>query len=96
MSGAAINAVNLSEVVGKLAEAGMPESAIREALTELTLDVVPFDLEHACEAGMLRSSTRDVGLSLGDRACVSLTMRLGVTALTADRAWQDLWGGKVV
>ena len=96
LPGAAISAVNLSEVVGKLAEAGMPESAIRDALTELALDVVPFDLEHAYEAGMLRLSTRDVGLSLGDRACVSLAMRLGVTALTADRAWQDLWGGKVV
>ena len=42
LPGAAISAVNLSEVVGKLAEAGMPESAIRDALTELALDVVPF------------------------------------------------------
>ena len=96
LPGAATSAVNLSEVVGKLAEAGMPESANRDALTELALDIVSFDLEDAYEAGMLRPSTKDVALSLGDRACVSLAMRLGVTALTVDRAWQDLWGDKVV
>ena len=64
---AAISAVNLSEVVAKLADAGMPDEAIRDALRGLPLDVVPFDVEQAYDAGLLRSITRDVGLSLGDR-----------------------------
>jgi PIN domain nuclease of toxin-antitoxin system len=34
--------------------------------------------------------TRRMGLSLADRACLNLGMRLGVTALTCDRAWAGL------
>jgi len=44
---AAISAVNLSEVVGKLADSGMPELAIRAALGALGLDVHPFDEDQA-------------------------------------------------
>lgn len=87
---AVVSAVNLSEVVAKLAEAGMPEKAIRDALLALPLPVVPFDREQAYEAGMLRPSTRGMGLSLGDRGCLSLAKRLGVPALTADKSWERL------
>ncbi len=90
---AAVSAVNISEVVAKLAEAGMPRKAIRDALQGLPLDVVPFDQEQAYEAGLLRPSTRGIGLSLGDRACLSLALRLALPALTADRTWQQLAGG---
>ena len=87
---AAISAINLSEVVAKLAEAGMPEGAIRDALQGLHFDIVSFDREYAYEAGLLRPSTRGVGLSLGDRGCLSLAKRLGVPAMTADRTWERL------
>jgi PIN domain nuclease of toxin-antitoxin system len=90
LPGAAVSAVNLSEVVVKLAEAGMPEKAIREALQGLPLDVVPFDEEQAYEAGLLRPLTKGVGLSLGDRGCLGLALRLGLPVLTADRTWQQL------
>jgi PIN domain nuclease of toxin-antitoxin system len=33
------------------------------------------------------ASTRKLGLSLGDRACLALAKRLRVPAYTADRAW---------
>jgi PIN domain nuclease of toxin-antitoxin system len=85
-----INAVNLSEVVAKLSEAGMPEEAIRQALQALELEIVPFDEEQSYQAGLLRTSTQDRGISLGDRACLSLAKMLGAVALTADRAWQGL------
>ena len=87
---ATISTVNLSEVVAKLADAGMPDEAIREALQGLHLDADPFDLEQAYEAGLLRASTRDMGLSLGDRACLGLAQRLNLPALTADRTWHQL------
>ena len=93
---AAVSAVNISEVVAKLAEAGMPRKAIRDALQGLPLDVVPFDQEQAYEAGLLRPSTRGIGLSLGDRACLSLALRLALPALTADRTWQQLAVGAKV
>ena len=72
ISEAAISAVNLSEVVAKLAERGMPGSAITEALEELGLEIIPFDADQALAAGLLRTITRDRGFSLGDRACLAL------------------------
>jgi PIN domain nuclease of toxin-antitoxin system len=96
LSGAAVSALNLSEVVAKLSDAGMPEGAIREALQGLPLDIIPFELEQAYEAGFLRPSTKGVGLSLGDRGCLNLALRLGLPVLTADRTWQQLAVGAEV
>jgi PIN domain nuclease of toxin-antitoxin system len=87
---AVISAVNLAEVVGKLAEAGMPEEAIREALDGLELDVVAFDRGLAYRAGLLRPATRALGFSLGDRACLALAAHGERAALTADRTWEAL------
>ena len=90
ISDAAISAVNLSEVVAKLSDVGMPGEAIDGALRGLALEVVAFDETQAYEAGLLRPPTRDVGLSLGDRGCLSLAKRLGLPALTTDRRWEEL------
>lgn len=89
LPGALISSVNLSEVVAKLAELGMPEADIRTAMS-LGLDVVPFDATLAFVAGSLRPATRAAGLSLGDRACLSLAGTRSLPALTTDRAWEDL------
>ena len=71
LPGAVIGAVNLSEVVAKLAERGMLAHSIRAALEALDLDVHPFDPEMAFAAGELRRTTRRRGLSFGDRACLA-------------------------
>jgi ribonuclease VapC len=85
-----ISAVNLSEVIAKLCDAGMPEKAIHQALQPLGIEIVPFDEEQAYQAGLLRTSTQGLGISLGDRACLSLAKNLGIDALTADKAWTEL------
>ena len=72
LPGAAISAVNFSEVIAKLAEAGMQEVEIRRALAPLGLDVHAFTQEDAVAAGLLRPQTKALGLSLGDRACLAL------------------------
>lgn len=87
---AAIGAVNLSEVAAKLADAGMPEEAVREALEGLALEIRDFDRELAFQTGMLRPTTRSAGLSPADRACLALGRRLGLPVLTTDRAWKGL------
>lgn len=87
---AVIGSVNLAEVVGKLAERGMPEAEIRQALEGLALEVYPFDQEQAYTTGMLRPSTREYGVSLGDRACLAVAETLGLPAYTADRGWSKL------
>jgi len=88
--GAAISAVNFSEVVAKLSHAGMTEAAIHEALDSLGLEIVEFDIGLAYQTGFLRPLTRRAGLSLGDRACLALAQHLNLPALTTDRAWENL------
>jgi PIN domain nuclease of toxin-antitoxin system len=34
--------------------------------------------------------TRPAGLSLADRVCLALARRLGLRAMTADRAWRSV------
>ena len=88
MPSAAVSAVNLSEVVAKLAEEGVPEAPLRRALDGLGLDVHPFDTAAAWETGLLRPRTRALGLSLGDRACLALGRALRRPVLTADWVWK--------
>jgi len=88
--GAAISTVNLSEVAGKLAEAGMPGDVIRTVLGGIELEVHPFNLEAAYLVGALRVQTRELGLSLGDRACLALGIQLELPGLTTDRNWKSL------
>ena len=90
LKGTIISAVNLSEVVAKLAEAGMPEAEIRSALDPLGAEIVAFDASQAHQAGLLRPQTKAMGLSLGDRACLALAQKRGSPVLTMDRAWVRL------
>ncbi len=87
---AIISAVNLAEVVSRLSAVGMAEDDIRDTLALLGLAVVPFDEEQAYQTGTLYRAGRTYGLSLGDRACLALARATSATAVTADRAWQEL------
>jgi ribonuclease VapC len=88
--GAAISTVNLSEVVAKLSEAGMPQEAIHEALDPLGMTIVDFNNMFAYKAAWLRLVTKKAGLSFGDRACLALAQQLALPATTTDRVWESL------
>ena len=90
IANASISAVNLSEVLARLLEIGMPESEVESAVAQLDLRVVAFDEMHALDTARLRTATRHAGLSLGDRACLALGNRLGCPVVTGDRAWASL------
>lgn len=85
-----ISAVNLAEVVGKLSDVGLTEEQIGATLAGLGCEIAPFDAGAAIRTGLLRRVTYRQGLSLGDRACLSLGEREGAPVLTADRAWSQL------
>jgi ribonuclease VapC len=87
LDGAVISTVNLAEVVGFLARKGATEEAIRAVLTRVAIERADFDDQLALHAGLLEPLTRAAGLSLGDRACLALADRLGLPAITTDRAW---------
>jgi len=90
LSQSVIGAVNISEVVAKLQDRGIPDDEIDRHLAAIDLDVVPFDRAQAVSAGRLRRQTAALGLSLGDRCCLAVAEQLGAVAVTADRAWASL------
>jgi ribonuclease VapC len=96
LPGAVISAVNLSEVIAKLSESGMPEKVIRQVLEPLGLEIVSFETKQAYQAGFLMAKTKIAGLSLGDRACLSLGKMLDLVTLTADKTWATLSIGVAV
>ena len=81
---AVISSVNWAEVVQKSVAVGVVVEGMREDLEALGLEIAPFTPEDAEMAGRLWLQTRQAGLSLGDRACLSLGMRLDVPVLTSD------------
>jgi ribonuclease VapC len=85
--GAGISAVNLAEVVGKLKSKGKDPDRILRRLLAMGLEVLPFTLEEALEAGALDPLTRPLGLSLGDRACLAAGKVHRLPVLTTDRSW---------
>jgi PIN domain nuclease of toxin-antitoxin system len=87
---AAISTVNLTEVIAKLADLGMPEHEIRDAVAVLGIEEIHFDTAQAYLAGLLRPISRPLGLSLGDRACLALGEALRCRVLTADERWREL------
>jgi ribonuclease VapC len=85
-----ISAVNLSEVLAKLYEMGLPDPEANTAISLLGLRVAAFDEAQAGAAARLRRITRQAGLSLGDRACLALAKSSGCPVITADRAWTNV------
>jgi ribonuclease VapC len=87
---ARISSVNFAEVVQRLVDRGMDDGALIAVLGTLPCPVESLDQNGAFRTGVLRRTTRDQGLSLGDRACLELAERLALPAITADRAWAAL------
>ena len=85
-----ISAVNASEVITRYIDLGASEDDSRASLLAFGLEIHPFDESLAIATGLMRSATRDAGLSLGDRACLALAIREQSRVLTGDRAWATL------
>ena len=85
-----IGSVNLAEIATKLNEYGYSDDEIVLTIDEAGVEIIPFEQAQAIRTGTLRSATRSLGLSLGDRACLALAELTRTIALTADRAWLEL------
>lgn len=68
----------------------MEVEGLRLELQVLGLTVEPFSAADADTAALLWPQTRNLGLSLADRACLSLTLRLNLPVFTCELIWAEL------
>ena len=87
LSRSCMSAVNLAETLSKFVEYGKPLEEIARQVERLQVPVVPFDAAQAKILASLWTPTRMAGLSLGDRACLTLGLKTGYPVMTADKAW---------
>ena len=85
-----ISAVNWSEVLQKLSSAGSDAEKIDAYLNALGLRVVDFTEDDGRISASLWASSKSLGLSLADRACLATGLRLKTKIITADRVWKKL------
>jgi PIN domain nuclease of toxin-antitoxin system len=94
MMGGVIGAANWSEVLQKSRQHGVEATAVGMLLATFGLrvvDVSEADAERA--AGLWRAGS---GLSLADRLCLALGLRLAAHVATADSRWARLSDGPEV
>ena len=92
---AVMSAVNWAEVLSRLASAGadpyeVAQRVASEAALGDVLTVVALTGRDGPAIAGLRPTTRHLGLSLADRACLALAQRLELPVVTTDRAWAQL------
>ena len=85
-----ISAVNWSEVLQKLSSSGSEVEKIDAYLNALGLRVVDFTEDDGRISASLWASSKSLGLSLADRACLATGLRLKTKIITADRVWKKL------
>ena len=90
LPGSLLSAVNAAEILSRLYDRGMDSPGPQQMLVALGCEVVDFDSGLAEASAELRAATRSQGLSLGDRACLALSIREDAPVLTADRIWSRL------
>ena len=90
LSEAMISTVNLAEVIQKAMARSVEVKGLRQDLEAVGLSIIPFTATQAEGAAQLWQKTRSFGLSLGDRACLSLGLELALPVFTADQEWQRL------
>lgn len=91
LSKAVMSSVNVSEVYQYcLDKMDMTEEECKNMLKVASVEVYEFTEAQAMVAAKLVASTKKYGISIADRACLSLSIVTGFPVLTCDRIWQKL------
>lgn len=90
LEGALVSTVNWSEVIQKAIAHGVDVRGMRDDFLGLGATFVAFTTVQSELAAGLWRDTRALGLSLADRACLSLGLIHECPVMTADQAWTQL------
>lgn len=82
--GCAMSTVNYSEVLKKVVEAGGDLAVAESHLARQNIELFSFDEADSIKAAEIWPECKPLGLSLGDRACIALGLRLDLPLVTAD------------
>lgn len=90
LDGSSMSTVNLAEVLQKSMQHGVDTEGLEYDLRGLGMELYSFDVAHARATAELWERSPRAGISLGDRACLSLAAGLDAVAVTTDRRWSAL------
>ena len=87
---AVMSAVNIAETLTALQRVHITPQEAVVSVSDIIETIVPFDLEQAQYVAELQPHVQHKGLSLGDRACIALGLKLQAPIYTADKIWGQL------
>lgn len=95
LDGGALSAVGLAELLTKYLDRGIETDGVTRDLMALGVEVVPvtaIDAERQLELRRIDvvDSAGGPRLSIADRLCLAVALRLGLPVVTADRLWAEL------
>lgn len=94
IDGSYLPTANLAEVLSKHQDWGLGEAPVVAELRDLGCTFVPITVDDAQVQARVRATDQRARvrgrLSLADRLCLAVALRLELPALTADRAWAEL------
>jgi len=91
LANACMSVINVSETAAVLHNLiGFTIEEIESLVHKLIKSVIPFEISDAYQTAFLRKSTKNNGLSFGDRACLALAKQKNLPVITADKMWAQL------
>jgi ribonuclease VapC len=90
LEGALLGTVNLTEVHTRMISLGATAAHAWDRILNFHCEISPLTQTQARIAAELVTTTRPLGLSLGDRACLALAIERKAKVYTTDRAWKRL------
>ena len=85
-----MSTVNILEVATIMQMRGIDLNIAEAEIGRLLAASIPLETPLAFKAAKLVTSTKNYGLSLGDRVCLALAQEKKLPVLTADKIWQKL------
>ena len=85
-----MSAVNVAEAVLILQQFHVQSQESLTLITDIISNIMPFDLEQAIYVAELESHVQNKDLSLGDKICIALGIKLQMPVYTTKHKWSEL------